>query len=62
MTKMQLFFNILCFCLLLLGAFRLLSGHIESGIYLNTLVVALQSILIAQQVILKNNNSSGDNK
>ena len=60
MTKLQMSVNIFCFFLLLLGVIGLFFGYVKSGIYCNTLVFAIQSILIAQQVILKNN--SEDNK
>lgn len=54
MTNLEKTSNLLCFGLLLLGAISLLFGDAIWGIYLNTLVIALKSILIAQQITLKN--------
>lgn len=56
MTKPQIFSSSFCFFMLILGAVSLLSGNKELGIYCNTLVIALQSILICQQVILRNHD------
>lgn len=54
MTNLEKTGNLLCFGLLLLGAISLLFGGAIWGIYLNTFVIALKSILIAQQITLKN--------
>lgn len=54
MTNLEITSNLLYFGLLLLGAISLLFGDVFWGIYLNTLVIALKSILIAQQITLKN--------
>ncbi|MGT2637036.1 hypothetical protein ACVRWL_04455 [Streptococcus ratti] len=55
MTKKQMAVNLFCFGLLILGAISLMLGYIELGIYSNTLVLAIQSILVFQQILLKNN-------
>lgn len=46
--------GLFCFGLLILGVISLMLGYIELGIYGNTLVFAIQSILVAQQITLKN--------
>lgn len=54
MTKIQMAVGLFCFGLLILGVISLMLGYIELGIYGNTLVFAIQSILVAQQITLKN--------
>ena len=62
MTKSQLSVSIFCFSMLILGVICLFLGYANLGIYCNILVFAIQSILIAQQLILRNNNNSEDEK
>ncbi|HFI0216296.1 TPA: hypothetical protein ACGOVI_001497 [Streptococcus suis] len=54
MTKLEKTSNLLSFGLLFVGAISLLFGDAILGVYLNTLVIAVKSILIAQQITLKN--------
>lgn len=54
MTQLEKTGNLLSFGLLFVGAISLLFGDAIWGIYLNTLVIAIKSILIAQQITLKN--------
>ncbi|HEL2413283.1 TPA: hypothetical protein TZW92_001850 [Streptococcus suis] len=54
MTNLEKTSNLLSFGLLFVGAISLLFGDAIWGIYLNTVVIALKSIFIAQQITLKN--------
>lgn len=55
MTKLQMSVSMFCFCLLILGVVSLFFGSPKLGIYCNTLVLAIQSILVFQQILMKNN-------
>lgn len=54
MTKMELLVYVLNFILMIAGCLLVMWGEILYGVYANSLVIALQSVLISQEVKLRN--------